>query len=59
MKNIKNRNLQHNFLVLFVISVKSEQIGKIGANLVKLSKKEHFVKPFYMYLIQVYIKPLE
>ena len=38
MNNIKNQNLQENFLELCVISVKSEQIGQIGANLVKLSQ---------------------
>jgi hypothetical protein len=44
MNNIKNWNLHHNFLELCVISVKSEQIGQIGANLVKISQKGHFCK---------------
>jgi hypothetical protein len=34
MNNIKNQNLQDNFFELCVISVTSEQIGQIGANLV-------------------------
>ena len=38
MNNIKNQNLQDNFLELCVISVKTQQIGQIGANLVKLSQ---------------------
>ena len=44
MNNIKNQNLQDNFLELCVISVKSEQIGQIGENLVKLSQNRKFCK---------------
>ena len=44
LTKIKNRNLHHNFLELCHISVKFEQIGQIGANLVKLSQKGKFCK---------------
>ena len=44
INKIKNRNLQHNFLEICDISVKSEQIGQIGANLVKVGQKGKFCK---------------
>ena len=44
INKIKNRNLQHNFLEICDISVKSEQIGQIGANLVKVGPKGKFCK---------------
>ena len=59
MNNIKNQNLQEFFFELCVISVKSEQIGQIGANLVKVGQKENFVKLFYIYVIASYMKLLE
>jgi hypothetical protein len=43
LNKIKNRNLQHNLLELCEIPVKSEQIGQIGANLLKIGQKREIL----------------
>jgi hypothetical protein len=42
LNKIKNRNLQRYFLELSEISVKYEQIGQIGANMIEIGQKGKF-----------------